>query len=52
MIMVSGMTTMNNVTERSIPAWMHADNYGALLLQDGREKSLLQRIYSLLKAER
>lgn len=52
MIMVSGMTTMNNVTERSVPAWMSADNYGALLEQDREHISLLKRIQTLLKADR
>lgn len=51
MIMVSGMTTMNNVTERSVPVWMGADNYGVLLKQDRERTSLLQRIQSLLKSE-
>lgn len=49
MIMISDMAMTANVTERSTPAWMTADNYNALLNQDKQRTSLKERFQNLLK---
>ena len=48
MIMVSEIT-LNNYTERAIPTWLKADNYGSLLDGNHRQIGVLNRLAQLLK---
>lgn len=48
MIMISEIT-LNNYTERSVPTWLKADNYGTLLTKDHRQIGVLNRLAQLLK---
>ena len=52
MIMVSDMT-MSNYTNAAAPAWSTADNFMALINQDGeRKNSLLEKLSDMLHSAR
>lgn len=48
MIMISDVT-LNNVTEREIPAWMKADHYDVLMGHTDNGDHLLNRLHSFFR---
>lgn len=48
MIMISDIT-LNNVTERAVPAWMANDNFAELMNREEEKAGLFSRLHTLLK---